>query len=244
MNREILPSNWTRGVSPLAWLGAAVLVGGSIQFWLQTFMAVQRASLTGALASAGLAVFCTGSMAALLLTFRASSTHHAAWTGAGTTVRVHPAIAWTWGVALVGAAVGSATTVWFGSVSVLNRYLLGSLLVISVIGLCALARSRETGYLRIGPEGVALGDLFRTRTARWEDVRDITDHANARTRNPIAFTLAGREQIVVANADRFASSGAALYWMVRHYWLHPENRAELTDGRALQRLRSEDFDPE
>ena len=32
--------------------------------------------------------------------------------------------------------------------------------------------------------------------------------------------------------------------MIRHYWKHPENRAELTDGRALERLRNEQFDPD
>ena len=42
----------------------------------------------------------------------------------------------------------------------------------------------------------------------------------------------------------YAPNGAALYWMVRHYWKHPEDRAELTDGRALERLRTEQFEAE
>jgi hypothetical protein len=29
--------------------------------------------------------------------------------------------------------------------------------------------------------------------------------------------------------------------MVRHYWRHPDDRSELTDGRALERLRDEPF---
>jgi hypothetical protein len=29
--------------------------------------------------------------------------------------------------------------------------------------------------------------------------------------------------------------------MVHFYWKHPENRNELTDGRALERLRNLDF---
>ena len=32
--------------------------------------------------------------------------------------------------------------------------------------------------------------------------------------------------------------------MIQPYWKHPENRAELTDGRALERLRKEQFDPD
>ncbi|MEW5809547.1 MAG: hypothetical protein AB1925_08830 [Actinomycetota bacterium] len=204
-------------------------------------MGVQHASVTAALGSGGLAVFCTAGVAALLLTVRASAARYADWSEAGTTVRVHPAIAWMWSIALVGGAIGSAFTAWFGSVSAVSRYLLGSLLVLSVLGLCAFARTRETGYLRIGREGIAFGDILRTRIARWEQVEGITDHADTRARNPIALGLRDGKPIVVANADRFASSGPSLYWMVRHYWLHPEARDELTDGRALQRLRNHDF---
>lgn len=32
--------------------------------------------------------------------------------------------------------------------------------------------------------------------------------------------------------------------MARHYWRHPEDRNELTDGRALDRLRNDQFEPE
>ena len=61
----------------------------------------------------------------------------------------------------------------------------------------------------------------------------------------LSSSLKDAKPIVFANADRFASSfGAALYWMVRHYWKRPENRAELTDGRALERLHNEQFDSE
>ncbi|MEH3139116.1 MAG: hypothetical protein PGN37_02850 [Mycobacterium kyogaense] len=241
MTRVTPPPNWSRGLSPLAWLGVAVLIGGSIQFWVQTLLAAQRASLTGALGSAGLAVFCTGGMAALVLTFKASATPYAGWSDSGTTVRLHPAIARTWGTALVGGVVGSLFTVWFGSVSTVSRYLLISLLVLSVLGLLAFARSRETGYLRIGPEGITFGDILRTRVARWDEIQAITDHADTKSRNPIVFSLGDRKPLVIANADRYASSGPTLYWMVRHYWLNPGSRDELTDGQALQRLRGHDF---
>lgn len=244
MKQIAYPPNWSRSLSPLAWFGAALLIGASVHFWIQTFAAAHRASVTGALGSGGLAVFCMGGIAALGVTFKASATRYSDWSEAGTTLRVHPAIAWTWSVALLGSAVGSAFTIWVGSVSAVNRYLLGALLIVSVIGLFAIARSRGTGYLRIGPEGIASADIFRTRTAQWDEVHDITDTADTKARNPIAVRLRDTKPLVVANADRFASSGPTLYWMVRHYWLHPEARDELTDGRALQRLRNHDFDPE
>lgn len=244
MTRVMPPPNWSSGLSPLAWFGVALLIGGSVQSWVQTILSAQRASVTGTLGSCGLAVFFTGGVAALLLTFRASATQYSDWSEAGTTVRVHPAIAWVWSVALLGGAVGSAFTVWFGSVSPVSRYLLGALLIFSVLGLCAFARSRQTGFLRIDPEGIAFADIFRTGSARWDEIQDITDHADNRARNAIALSVGNGKPLVIANADRFASSGPTLYWMVRHYWLHPEARDELTDGKALQRLRDHDFDPE
>jgi hypothetical protein len=118
-----------------------------------------------------------------------------------------------------------------------------SLPVLSVTGLIALLRNREPGYLRVGVDGIEHADMFRTRRARWEDIVDVTDKADKRARNPIVFVVKDAKPVVVPNADRYSSSGAALYWMTRHYWQHPENRDELVDGRALDRLRGEQFDP-
>jgi hypothetical protein len=51
----------------------------------------------------------------------------------------------------------------------------------------------------------------------------------------------GTEEII-EGADLYVPRGAALYWMVRHYWRHSDGRAELTDGRAVDRLREERFE--
>jgi hypothetical protein len=42
-------------------------------------------------------------------------------------------------------------------------------------------------------------------------------------------------------AGSYPPEGRALRRIVHCYWKHPENRHELTDGRALERLRNEDF---
>ena len=47
---------------------------------------------------------------------------------------------------------------------------------------------------------------------------------------------------VINGADTYTPGGAVLYRMVRHYWRHPEQRAELADGRAPARYRRGDFD--
>jgi hypothetical protein len=119
---------------------------------------------------------------------------------------------------------------------------MGSLLITSVIGLAALVKRREPGYLRLGRDGVENADIFQTRTAHWEDIVDITDEGDRQTRNPIVFGLNDAKPIVVPNAASYAAGSPALHWMVRHYWKHPGDRAELIDGRALERLRSEQFE--
>ena len=51
----------------------------------------------------------------------------------------------------------------------------------------------------------------------------------------------GKEEIISV-ADIYVPGGVALYWLVRHYWRHPEDRTELVDTRAKERLRDGRFD--
>lgn len=249
------PPTWTTGWSPLAYFGLSVCIGAALYSAAQTVMALKDSSLPAALTAGGLAVFFSGLVAAIAVTLLASAESHAVWNNSGTTVRINSAIAWSYGVALFGGTVGSACYLAFVARGVVDlpfavgggggatRYLMAALLVICVISLAALLRSREPGSLRVGLDGITHADMFRTRTALWEDILDITDEAGKRARNPIVFVVKDATQVVVPNADRYASSGGDLYWMVRHYWRHPEDRDELTDGRALGRLRNGQFDP-
>jgi hypothetical protein len=239
----------------MAYFGILVCIGAALYSVAQTVVALMNGTPLAALTAGGLAVFFWGMVAALAITLLASAEGHADSSSTGTTVRVHPAIAWSYGVALLGGIVGSASYLVFVARGVvelplgapggggITRYLMAALLAISAISFVALLRSREPGCLQVGVEGIKHADMFRTRTARWDDIVAITDAAKKKARNPIVFAVANGEQVVVPNADRYASSGAALYWMARHYWRHPDNRDELTDGRALDRLRNERFDP-
>jgi hypothetical protein len=254
VDRSPTPPNWEEKLSYLALFGLLVCIGGTVYFLAQTVVSVLRGSTPAALTAGGLAVFSLGFVGAVSFTFLLSARQYAGWSGAGTVVRVHPAIAWSCGIALLGGAVGSSCFLFFVSRGLVNlpfatpgggrvnRYLMISLLVLSVTGLIALVRSREPGYLRVGADGIEHADMFRTRRARWEDIAEVTDKADKRARNPIVFVVKGDKPVVVPNVDRYGSSGPVLYWMARHYWRHPESRDELTDGRALDRLRNEQFD--
>jgi hypothetical protein len=255
MKRLPTPTNWVSGLSLLAKFGLLVGVGGAVYSAAQTVVALLRGSLLGALTAGGLTIFFGASIAAVACTLLVSARADAGWNGSGTTVRVHPSIAWCYGVALFGGAVGSAcylAIVLRGGTDLpfavagrggATRYLMAALLAVSVIGLIALLRTRESGHLRVGPDGIEHADMFRTRSARWEDVVEVTDKADKRARNPIVFVVKGAKPIVVPNADRYGSSGGASYWMARHYRQHSADRDELADGRALERLRNEQFDP-
>lgn len=125
-------------------------------------------------------------------------------------------------------------------------FLMSCLLLISLLGLVAFARRGRGTYFRLSADQVEYADLIRTRTLSWDRVANILDAApRSRAHHPIVFALNGAADVlVVPNVDGFAPSGAALYWMVRHYWLHPENRHELENGTALDRLRNCEFQPE
>jgi hypothetical protein len=254
VGRGPAPPNWTNNVAAVVVLGVLILGGGIVYFLAQTVFALQRGSVPAALTAGGLAVFCCGFGGALAVTVLTSAKRYADCSDAGTTVRVHPAIAWSYGIASLGGVVGSACYIAFVSFGTtelplttpgretVNRYLMISLLVLSLAGLAALIKRRETGYLQLGPDAVESADLLRTRTTRWDDIVDVIDKAHRQTRNPIVLVVKDAKPVVIPNADRYASSGGALYWMVRNYWKHPEDRDELTDGRALERLRNEQFD--
>jgi hypothetical protein len=128
---------------------------------------------------------------------------------------------------------------------IFSPILIGMLVFFAASGLIAMARRRGTGHLRLTPYGFELVDIFFTQRGSWDDVCDITDEAeDKQARHPIVFVMKDAKPIVVKNASGYAPGGAALYWMVRHYWRHSNDRSELTDGRALDRLRAEQFDPE
>jgi hypothetical protein len=255
LNQDSSPPNWTDKFAALVVVGVVMFGGGIVYSFAQTVVLVRHGSFGAAVTAGGLVLCFSGFLGAFCVTLLVSANRHADWNSAGTTVRVNPAIAWLYGIALLGGVLGSSCYLVFVSRGLADlpfapsgggratRYLMISLLVLSVGGLIALLRTREPGYLRFGVDGIEHADMFRTRSARWEDIVDVTDKANKRARNPIVFVVKGAKPIVVSNADRYGDSGAALYWMTRHYWQHPENRNELVDGRAFDRLRREQFDP-
>ncbi|MBU8834302.1 hypothetical protein KL858_33330 [Mycolicibacterium goodii] len=95
------------------------------------------------------------------------------------------------------------------------------------------------GYLRLGPEGFERAEAFRkTATRRWDEVTDVSDTAPDRPQAtcPLVITTDDGQQHSIDNSAMYTRDGRTLYEFVRFYWLHPERRVELADGRAVERF--------
>jgi hypothetical protein len=125
---------------------------------------------------------------------------------------------------------------------IFSPILIGLAVAVAVWGLTSLLRRRTTGYVRLTPRGFELANLVLTQEGTWDDVVDITDeYLDKQARHHTVFVMKEGKPKVLKNTSGFVPSGAALYWMIRHYWKHPEDRGELTDGIAIERLRKEQF---
>jgi hypothetical protein len=250
------PENWKKW-PVLAVLGLLMFVAGTVYSVAQAAMAIHRGDYIAATITGGLAVFTFGAVASIVAVKLRSSTLRGVSDSTGTTLRPDPVAMWFLGIALVGAVCGAAFYVIFvprGEVDIpfttpgreaRNLSLMWGLLIIAASGLVALIVRRRSGYLRLAPNHFENADIRHTQKRAWRDVIDVTDQAPKKpSHEPIVFVMKDAKPIVVNNAGGYAPNGAALYWMIRHYWKHPEDRAELTDGRALERLRTEQFVPE
>jgi hypothetical protein len=114
----------------------------------------------------------------------------------------------------------------------------------AVAGLASAWRRGGVGYVKVTPSGIEIADILRTQSVLWGEVVDIADHSetNKKTRKAIVFGLTDGRETTIDGADFYVPRGVGLYWMVQHYWRHPDDRVELTDDRALRRLDEGRFD--
>ena len=107
-------------------------------------------------------------------------------------------------------------------------------------------RSRDY-YLNLNPAGFHANER-PVKAGRWEDVVDILDYLPStgsslrqKPLTPIVFVMRDGSSQVLLDGAWYSNKGYAMFWMVRNYWLHPEERGELLNGVALERLAREDF---
>lgn len=93
-------------------------------------------------------------------------------------------------------------------------------------------------YLRLTPKGFIYVNGWRPQRGDWVHIVDVAETAPAQTAptpNTIVMVMSDDCTITMPGAS-FTPDGRQLRQWVRFYWLHPDLREELTDGRALTRL--------
>ena len=118
--------------------------------------------------------------------------------------------------------------------------------VTAISGLITAWRRGGIGYVKLSSAGIDIANILRTESVTWNDVIGVDDHSkvNKKTRKAIVLELQDGTEKTIDGADFYVPNGVGLYWMVRHYWRHSGDRAELADDRALERLREGRFDVE
>lgn len=103
-----------------------------------------------------------------------------------------------------------------------------------------LFKQGSLSYLVLTPEGFEFSTLREPKSGKWDEVENIADKVPGEERfwNPMVVTMAGGETVMMEAPGTYTPKGTALVELVRFYWQHPELRDELTDGRAVARLRA------
>ena len=126
---------------------------------------------------------------------------------------------------------------------VLSPFVAGFGALVGLVGLTTVWRRGGVGYVDFTTDGVDIANVAFTESVDWNDIADVRDSADSKkSRRAVVLVLRDGSEKLIDGADIYVPRGSALYWMVRHYWLRPEDRSELTDGRALDRLRKGRFE--
>ena len=124
---------------------------------------------------------------------------------------------------------------------IFSPVLMACALFIIVGGLISIIRRGGAGFLRLSPAGVENANAKFTTFVAWDDVSGVMASAEKRTRKAIVLCRRDGHEEVVEGLTGYVPGGG-LYWMIQHYWSHPDDRGELVDGRALQRLEQGRFE--
>lgn len=127
-------------------------------------------------------------------------------------------------------------------------YSVGMAWLVCWLSYCLLrGRLKGWGHLKLSPDGFEAASVVgMTAGGAWDDVVDVIDEAPKGEVSRCAAVMVMRDgpPQVISSLHAYLPEGNALYWAVRHYWLHPENRGELAGGRAIERLQAEAFEVE
>ena len=123
-------------------------------------------------------------------------------------------------------------------------FLAGAVALMGIPVIWLTIRRRGIKYLRLTPAGYEVAESYVPERGSWDEVVEVTDVAPKDSRqvpNPLVLVKSDGTAAVLA-AGPMTPGGRDLRELVRFYWQHADLRDELTDGRAMERLRSKRFD--
>lgn len=246
------PAGWVDSRRPLLWAGVPLCgLLGWVLYW--GIIAIGRGDLVTAGVICGCWLFPATTYLALLFAAFGRVDPRVSYDGTGTTLRPDRrfSILLLSGLsALIPAGLLFVIFVPRGRIGipmsdgmrVFSPVLVGLAVLVAAVGLLATWRRGGLGYVKLLPVGIAIASIATTKVIAWEAITDITDRGAPKARNPIVLCRSDAGPESLTGADLYVPHGNALYWMIRHYWRLPENRSELTDGRAVERLNSGTFE--
>ncbi len=250
------PENWSKIGKQALWAGLIVLVGMAY-FVVRGILAGLRGNYLTTILIFGFITFPVLMMAALLLAFAGGTRPRASGDAAGFTVLPDKRFNALYLAGLVVTGPSALLLAFFivrGSIDIpmspglqiFSPFLFLTVAVFTVIGLISWVRRRGVGYIRFSPAMIEISDVIKTRAVEWDDIVDIKDQSDTkdgkRAGRSAVLCLREGSEIVIGGLNLYVPRGVALYWLVRHYWRHPEERMELVDSRVDDRFRKGRFD--
>ncbi|WP_131811605.1 hypothetical protein [Mycolicibacterium peregrinum] len=172
-------------------------------------------------------------------------------TSEGTTVRADKRLEALLLVVMLSGFLATSTLGTLGFLNKLPFYLPSDMAPISgivffgpaavfLVALGVIARNRGSGYIRLTPDGFKFVELFSTVSGDWAQVIAVTNEvpADVLAPSPIVMVMANGERRMIKQSSIYTPAGQAILQFVQFYWQNPEQRSELTDGRAVERLHT------
>lgn len=220
---------------------------------------ISRGEYLTAVVVLGCAMFCAGLVIPYVLVTTGKTSPRATFDAAGTTIqsdRIIEACKW---VFLMGPVPAAAIFAIFWPQGTIDipvphslrysiPYVAAGMALMGLFALRQLFSGKARKYLRLTPNGFEFVCGPTTGRGQWTQVVDIVEQApdtpapTSSMKSITVFTVDG-EAPTMPSAGTFAPGGGqAVRELMRFYWKHPDNRSELTDGRAIRRLETEEFD--
>jgi hypothetical protein len=226
-----------------------VLTGLAVLCTTWAVISVGRGEYLTVVVVLGFAAVCVGLMTSLVLVLRHKVRPRAEFSDEGTTIRPDRVVdgITRWGT--LPAYIALATFAIFqprGKIDIPlppgnHQYIVivaagGALF--GVIDVWRAVRPGGVSFVRLAADGFEMSQGSSSMDGAWDDVVAITDR---RPDQPppfraMVFVKFGEGRTRTQVIDSYTPGGTALRRLVRYYWINPDQRAELTDGRAIERL--------